>query len=138
MKRRKYSTGVARLTCDDLGFLGMEAQQSSIAELSDYGSNFDTDEEAIVSELLKDAGSVVPYANVIITEENDRSKDGQSCHPQGYLRLSSISAGPWLRKEAGSIKTGSLTSVEESGTYCITACQESWLIDDQACSSNRR
>ena len=128
-----------RLTCDDLCSPGMEAQQLSLNELSDYGSDFDTDEEAIVNELLKDAGSIVPQAEDTITGDDDQSKDGQPCHSRGYIRLSRISTGVWLQKEVvtDSLEIGSLTSLEANGMYSMTAYHESWLMNDQAYSSKR-
>ena len=122
-EEKRYSTGVWRLTWDDLVILGMDAQQTGIDELSDYGSDFNTDEEVIVNELLRDAGSLVPHARVTIIEDNDQSKNRQYYNPQGYLRPSSISPEPWLQKEiiAGSVEIGRLASINESSMCTLRA-----------------
>ena len=87
-------------------------------ESSDYGSDFDSGEEEIVNELLRNAGNAVPPVMITITKDHERSKGTYAWHPHGFLRLSSVPTDTWPRREAVACsgEADGITSIWESGT----------------------
>ena len=97
----------------------MEAQQLVRNEqFSDYGSDFNTDEEEIVNELLRNISTTPPPATLPVIEDYERSKLTYTLQRHGYLRLSSVPTSTteeWLQKQ---------TVIFPSEEYGFTDVQE--------------